>query len=109
MVAVRSWNGLWWVRAHSSWAVPGYSWPSRRSVSVARPFGERGLPERAVDTGERGLPGIPLPCHSVHHLEVKRQMGKGDIAAVSELLDVAEKADGHKPLGDHQRRDLAQG
>jgi len=36
-------------------------------------------------------------------------MGKGDIAAVSELLEVAEKADGHKPLGDHQWLDLVHG
>jgi mycothiol synthase len=45
----------------------------------------------------------------VHHLEVKRQMGKGDIAAVHELLHVAEKADGHRPLGDHQWLDLVHG
>jgi mycothiol synthase len=45
----------------------------------------------------------------VHHLEVKRQMGHGDIAAVSELLDVAERADGHKPLGEHQWLDLVHG
>lgn len=36
-------------------------------------------------------------------------MGKGDIAAVSELLEVAEKADGHKPLGEHQWLDLVHG
>lgn len=36
-------------------------------------------------------------------------MGHGDIAAVSELLDVAEKADGHKPLGEHQWLDLVHG
>jgi mycothiol synthase len=45
----------------------------------------------------------------VHHLEVKRQMGAGDIAAVTELLEVAEKADGHKPLGEHQWLDLVDG
>ena len=43
------------------------------------------------------------------HLEVKRQMGRGDIAAVSELLDVAEAADGHQALGDHQWIDLVDG
>jgi mycothiol synthase len=42
-------------------------------------------------------------------LEVKRQMGKGDIAAVHELLEVAEAADGHKPLGEHQWLDLVDG
>jgi mycothiol synthase len=38
-----------------------------------------------------------------------RQMGRGDIAAVSELLDVAAAADGHRPLGEHQWLDLVQG
>jgi mycothiol synthase len=42
-------------------------------------------------------------------LEVKRQMGRGDIAAVSALLDVAESVDGHRPLGEHQWLDLVQG
>ena len=36
-------------------------------------------------------------------------MGKGDIAAVSELLEVAGAADGHQPLGDHQWLDLVHG
>ena len=36
-------------------------------------------------------------------------MGHGDIAAVSELLEVAEKADGHPPLGEHQWLDLVHG
>ena len=45
----------------------------------------------------------------MHHLEVKRQMGSGDIAAVSELLDVAAEADGHRPLGEHQWLDLVHG
>jgi mycothiol synthase len=45
----------------------------------------------------------------VHHLEVKRQLGQGDIDAVSELLEVANKADGHKPLGEHQWLDLVEG
>jgi mycothiol synthase len=43
------------------------------------------------------------------HLEVKQQMGRGDIAAVSELLQVAEAADGHQALGDHQWIDLVDG
>lgn len=42
-------------------------------------------------------------------LEVKRQMGRGDIAAVSELLEVATRVDGHRPLGEHQWLDLVQG
>ncbi|MDQ6945589.1 MAG: mycothiol synthase [Actinomycetota bacterium] len=36
-------------------------------------------------------------------------MGRGDIAAVSELLDVATKVDGHAPLGEHQWLDLVHG
>lgn len=36
-------------------------------------------------------------------------MGRGDIDAVSELLEVAEKADGHPPLGEHQWLDLVHG
>src|SRR5438309_7132308 len=36
-------------------------------------------------------------------------MGTGDIAQVSELLDVAGRADGHAPLGEHQWLDLVQG
>jgi mycothiol synthase len=42
-------------------------------------------------------------------LEIKRQMGKVDIAAVSELLDVATAVDGHHPLGEHQWLDLVHG
>jgi len=45
----------------------------------------------------------------VHHVEVKRQMGPDDIAAVQELLDVAAAADGHRPLGEHKWLDLVQG
>ncbi len=36
-------------------------------------------------------------------------MGKVDIAAVSELLDVAAAVDGHHPLGEHQWLDLVHG
>src|SRR5206468_6469055 len=36
-------------------------------------------------------------------------MGRGDIAAVSALLDVAARFDGHRPLGEHQWLDLVQG
>ena len=46
---------------------------------------------------------------SLPRVEVKRQMGRGDIAAVSALLDVAESVDGHRPLGEHQWLDLVQG
>jgi mycothiol synthase len=42
-------------------------------------------------------------------VEIKRQMGEGDIAAVQELLDVAAEADGHHPLGEHKWLDLVQG
>jgi mycothiol synthase len=45
----------------------------------------------------------------VHHVEVKRQMGRGDIESVKELLDVATAADGHQPLGEHQWLDLVHG
>lgn len=43
------------------------------------------------------------------HLEVKRQMGQGDIEAVSELLAVAAAVDGHAPLGEHRWLDLVHG
>ncbi len=36
-------------------------------------------------------------------------MGRGDIAAVSELLDVAAAIDGHHPLDEHQWLDLVHG
>jgi mycothiol synthase len=36
-------------------------------------------------------------------------MAPDDVAAVTGLLDLAEKADGHQALGDHQWVDLAQG
>jgi mycothiol synthase len=42
-------------------------------------------------------------------LEVKRQMGRGDIEAVSGLLDVATEVDGHAPLDEHQWLDLVNG
>jgi mycothiol synthase len=45
----------------------------------------------------------------VPELEVKRQMGRADIAAVSELLDVAAQVDGHPPLDEHQWLDLVNG
>ena len=36
-------------------------------------------------------------------------MDPGDIAAVSELLDLAAEEDGHRPLGEHQWLDLVEG
>jgi mycothiol synthase len=42
-------------------------------------------------------------------LEVKRQMGRADIAAVSKLLEVARTVDGHAPLGEHKWLDLLAG
>ena len=42
-------------------------------------------------------------------LEVKRQMGRADIAAVSELLEMAAEVDGHPPLDEHQWLDLVHG
>src|SRR6266550_5726958 len=54
-------------------------------------------------------PNVPVPCAAMHRLEVKRQLGKGDIAAVTELLDAAAEADDHRPLGEHQWVDLVQG
>jgi mycothiol synthase len=42
-------------------------------------------------------------------LEVKRQMGRADVAAVSELLEVAGEVDGHPPLDEHQWLDLVHG
>ena len=43
------------------------------------------------------------------HLEVKRQMGRADVAAVTELLAVATEVDGHSPLDEHQWLDLVHG
>ena len=45
----------------------------------------------------------------MHHVEVKRQMGSGDISSVLELLSIAEAVDRHAPLGEHQWLDLVQG
>jgi mycothiol synthase len=42
-------------------------------------------------------------------LEVKRHMGDSDVAAVSELLDLAAEADQHRPLGEHKWLDLVMG
>ena len=45
----------------------------------------------------------------MRRIEVKRQMGRGDIAAVSELLDLATAHDDHHALGEHQWLDLVHG
>ncbi len=45
----------------------------------------------------------------MRRLELKREMRAGDIAAVSQLLDVATAADGHRPLDEHKWLDLVHG
>jgi mycothiol synthase len=45
----------------------------------------------------------------VYRVEVRREMGSEDIAAVQRLLAVAAQADGHPPLGEHQWLDLVEG
>lgn len=45
----------------------------------------------------------------VRRLELKREMRAGDVAAVSELLDLATAADGHRPLDEHRWLDLVHG
>src|SRR5207245_23795 len=127
MVAARSWNGPAWLRAQSSFADPGYSSASLAAVARARPAGVRGRPrartaeragaERAWAVGAIGRTTLPadepgpgcLVSSLVHRVEVKRQMDAKDIAAVTELLDVAAASDGHRPLGEHQWLDLVQG
>lgn len=42
-------------------------------------------------------------------LEIKRRLAPDDIADVRELLDAAERADGHRPLSDHLWLDLVEG
>ena len=42
-------------------------------------------------------------------LEVKRHLGRADVAAVEELLAVATEVDGHHPLDEHRWLDLVQG
>ncbi|MGH9056538.1 MAG: mycothiol synthase [Acidimicrobiales bacterium] len=45
----------------------------------------------------------------MHRIEVKRQMGQGDVAAVRELLRAASAADAHAALDEHAWLDLVQG
>jgi hypothetical protein len=45
----------------------------------------------------------------VRTLEIKRHLDSSDLAAVSELLAVAERADGHQAVDDHRWADMAQG
>lgn len=42
-------------------------------------------------------------------LEIKRQMAADDVAVVAELLEAAERADGHQAIGDHAWLDLVDG
>lgn len=42
-------------------------------------------------------------------LEIKRQLDTGAVAAVAELLEVAERADGHHAVDEHRWLDMAQG
>ena len=118
-VATRSWNGLAKSRAHRSWAEPGYSPARRAAVSRARPFGVLGRAtdfsgKRPAATGKAGL-GIggqrlaadTLPA--VHRIEIKTEMGRGDVDAVQGLLDAAVAADAHAALDEHAWLDLVQG
>ncbi|CAN5767506.1 mycothiol synthase [soil metagenome] len=50
-----------------------------------------------------------VTCRAVRTLEIKRQLDGHDLAAVSELLSVAERADGHRAVDDHRWLDMAQG
>ena len=43
------------------------------------------------------------------HVEVLRQLGPADVAAVQQLLDLSAAHDGHAPLGEHQWLDLVHG
>jgi mycothiol synthase len=45
----------------------------------------------------------------VRRLEIKRQLDAGEVAAVTELLRVAEQADGHAPIDEHRWLDMALG
>jgi mycothiol synthase len=45
----------------------------------------------------------------VPRLDIKHQLDDGDVAAVSELLAAAERADGHRPVDEHRWLDMAQG
>ncbi|MEX2658424.1 MAG: mycothiol synthase [Acidimicrobiales bacterium] len=45
----------------------------------------------------------------MRRLEIKRQLDAGDLEAVSELLDLAEAADGHPPVDEHRWLDMAEG
>lgn len=45
----------------------------------------------------------------MRHLEIKGQLDEGDVAAVQELLELAERADGHRPVDEHRWLDMASG
>ncbi|MGH9182951.1 MAG: mycothiol synthase [Acidimicrobiales bacterium] len=42
-------------------------------------------------------------------LEIKRQLADDDVAAVRKLLELAERADGHRAVDDHRWVDMAEG
>ena len=45
----------------------------------------------------------------MRRLDIRRDLSTSDIAQVRALLEAAERADGHRPMSDHQWLDLAQG
>lgn len=53
------------------------------------------------------MPNISVGA--VRRLELKREMRSGDVAAVSQLLELAAAADGHRPLDEHRWLDLVHG
>ena len=44
-----------------------------------------------------------------YRVQVKRHLGPADLAEISDLLDAAARADGHRPLGEHKWLDLVRG
>ncbi len=42
-------------------------------------------------------------------VQVKRHLGPADLAEITDLLDAAARADGHRPLGEHKWLDLERG
>jgi mycothiol synthase len=45
----------------------------------------------------------------VDHVRIERRVAEEDIAGIAALLQAAERADGHLPLGEHKWLDLVQG
>ncbi len=52
---------------------------------------------------------VVVACATVRTLEIKRQLDPHDLAAVAELLALAERADGHRAVDDHRWLDMAEG